>query len=68
MLDDGIDRSKYKNLGCMNWWHSEGEDAPPEAQKCFDAGHSHIAENIGNCWTKYYCDICKIYYDVDSSD
>lgn len=53
----------YKNLGCLNNWVEE----PAEYLACCQAGHSWRETNLGNCWNKYTCDICKICFDIDSS-
>jgi hypothetical protein len=71
----------YKNLGCMNSWFSpkilrDGKwvpmypnlKPPVEFQLCREAGHKPREITKGRCWYQVYCDICKITYDVDSSD
>jgi hypothetical protein len=55
-----------KDLGCMNGWHLK--DKPKEYVECCALGHKHTQKKLGNCWYEYYCEICKIRYNVDSSD
>jgi hypothetical protein len=56
----------FKNLGCMNGWKI-GE-TPKEYCECWSKGHKQTQIKLGECWYEYYCEICKIVYDVDSSD
>ncbi len=57
----------FKDLGCMNGW---GKDTPEEYKVCCRGNHFKYMEvtKLGNCWTQYTCPICKIVYNVDSSD
>jgi hypothetical protein len=58
--------NEMKNLGCMNGWKSE----PVEYTKCKSGCHHEFVSTrkLGNCWYEYSCEICKIKYNVDSSD
>lgn len=55
---------EYKNLGCANCWRED----PPEYVKCREQKHELNMQNLGRCYNQYSCDICKIYWTVDSSD
>jgi hypothetical protein len=55
----------YKDLGWMNGW---GDNQPVEFKKCIKAGHQRRVEKTGSCLSVVYCDICEMYYSVDSSD
>lgn len=65
-----MDTSDYNNLGCMNAWYYGGKNNPPEYDECIAKGHQHraVSSATWRCYTYYYCDICKIKYEVDSSD
>ncbi len=64
----------YKDLGYMNGWEYEVKDGVAHFTKakeynfCREQGHQLRSINRGRCDNRYICDICKIYYDVDSSD
>lgn len=57
---------EYKNLGVANGW----KELPPELKACRDKGHvpRTVSSTLWRCYTYYYCDECKILYEVDSSD
>ena len=55
---------KYKNLGTMNGW----KKSPKELDRCEEKLHTRGARNLGRGYEEYYCPICKIRYQVDSSD
>lgn len=61
-----MENNKYKNLGVMNGWN----EWPAEYRKCRELGHYHT--RVGNdphvTWTKFFCEVCKIEYEIDSSD
>ena len=52
-----------KSLGIMNAW-TPGK-YPAEYNNC---NHIKISKNLGVCYNRYTCTICKITYTVDSSD
>ena len=54
----------FKHLGVANGWRKD----PAEYVKCKEQKHQCWERNIGRCYTEYGCDICKIKYEVDSSD
>jgi hypothetical protein len=60
--------NKIKNLGCANGWTDES--LPIEYEQHVNARHFELAtvKKLGNCWYEYTCPICKIRYNVDSSD
>ena len=64
-----MENIEYKNLGCMNGWDYSGKGNPTEFDNCIALGHTHRAIRSGTwtCYTYYFCDICKIKYEVDSS-
>ena len=53
-----------KDLGTMNGWN----ETPIEFKVCKEAGHELTVENLGRCYNKYTCEICKISWKVDSGD
>lgn len=53
-----------KDLGCANGW----KQSPDEYKKCAELDHTTTAQNIGPCYTRYTCPICKISWTEDSSD
>ena len=53
-----------KDLGTMNSWN----ETPPKFKICKEAGHELTVENLGRCYNKYTCEICKISWKVDSGD
>jgi len=53
-----------KDLGIANGWR----ETPPELITCSDQDHKISTINIGKCLTKFICPICKIKWEVDSSD
>lgn len=61
-----MENDEVKDLGCMNGWHG----APPEYTKCVASSHfvHRTKKRLGNCWYEFTCPICKIKWDVDSSD
>ena len=50
-------------LGC-----NVSTEAEPRIVECKRLGHVCHETRLGNCWYKYSCDKCGIYYEVDSSD
>jgi hypothetical protein len=56
--------NEIKDLGCMNGWPVD----PLEYVHCCNHKHVLTTVKLGNCWTEYSCEICKIKYNVDSSD
>jgi hypothetical protein len=75
-----MENKEYKNCGCANGWYAPNiwkdgkwvkmyEDrVPAEVTACRAAGHRTREVKKGNCWHQVYCDVCKITWDVDSSD
>ena len=75
-----MENKGYKDCGCANRWYSPNilvngkwvkehpDRIPAEVVACREAGHQKRGVSLGRCWTQVYCDICKITYDVDSSD
>ena len=53
-----------KDLSTMNDWN----ETPPEFKVCKEAGHELTVENLGRCYNKYTCEICRISWKVDSGD
>jgi hypothetical protein len=51
----------YRDCGTANGW----KEKPSIVEKC---NHPKREKTIGRCLTEYTCDICKIRYEVDSSD
>jgi hypothetical protein len=64
-----MNENEIKDLGCMNGWKDPSNEWTLY-WACLNAGHrSHLQNNkLGNCWTEITCEICKIKYNVDSSD
>jgi len=64
-----MESNEYKDLGTMNGWHYCGGN-PVEYDNCVALGHTHraIRSATMRCYTYYFCDICKIKYEADSSD
>ena len=56
---------KLTDLGCANGW---GSDKISSLTKCRALGHIMTETTIRNCYHKYECPICKIFYTEDSSD
>lgn len=56
--------NKWKDLGFVNGWREN----PKEYDACKAQGHKLIETNIGTCLNRWECPICKIHFDVDSSD
>jgi hypothetical protein len=54
----------YDNIGLMNAW---GIVYPKEWKHCIK-NHRHTMVVVGNCHTIHYCDECRIYWEIDSSD
>ena len=72
---------KMKHLGCINGWAArvwtkadgskfvEKEDTTPQEFKdCQAQKHMMEVYRTGRCASRVMCHICKIEYDVDSSD
>lgn len=58
-----VNPQDYTYLGTMNMWKEE----PEEYKKCKEEKHILKEERVANCWKRYYCEVCKHYYEVDSS-
>lgn len=75
-----MENKEYKDCGCANGWYSPSilvngkwvkehpDRVPAEVVACREAGHGLSSKKLGNCYYEYSCAICKIKYDVDSSD
>lgn len=57
---------EYTDLGIMNNW----KEHPEEYKNCLEQKHkiNSIASSWWSCYTYYDCPICKIRFEVDSSD
>jgi hypothetical protein len=52
--------------GYMNTW---GDKIPGSVAKCRELNHRiNVVSNYQRCITTYSCDICKIYWKIDSGD
>lgn len=58
--------NEVKNLGLMNGW----KENPVELTECRAKGHMPevVRSATWRCYSYYSCPICKIQYEVDSSD
>jgi hypothetical protein len=56
-----------KSLGWMNGW--KDNDPPEEYKRCVELNHRiKRAVNHTRCLTIECCEICKIYWMIDSGD
>ena len=48
---------------------STGDTTPEDYRKCRELEHRTLGfANHTRCYTKEFCAICKIYWEIDSSD
>jgi hypothetical protein len=66
--DAELKNEDYDFLGWMNGW--DWDDKPAQYLQCQEAGHQthEVRHSHRGSDTTIYCDICKIWYKVDSSD
>lgn len=58
------DAAEYKDFGMANSW-----TVPPErVTRCNQKLHKVTKKGIGKCLTEIRCDLCRYYYQIDSSD
>jgi len=64
-----LETQGYKNLGYINIWTMQGQTEPEIYKKCKEKGHKlEYTSNHLRCWSMAWCDKCKYYYQIDSSD
>ncbi len=63
--DDRVpEHDEYKDFGLMNTWGGHNE-----VWDCLNKdGHDRHYEKKGRCIKTYWCNTCKIKWEVDSSD
>ena len=61
-------KPEFKHLGWANVWDYLKKPEPEEFKNCNAANHRLERYELGRCLMRYKCPICRISYDVDSSD
>ena len=64
--DNKLNSLGYKYFGWANSWRED----PPEVKKCRELNHrtNRISYSNRGLHNTVSCDICKYYYNYDSSD
>jgi hypothetical protein len=68
-----IDTADFKNLGWANNWKpysNSPDNTPKEFKECKAQNHEWVTLTSNNrtCVSVYCCPICKLTWNVDSSD